>query len=76
MDPIVIGIITTVLGVWLGSVEVRMKNMQKDLHDVPTRHEVSEEITMRQEALKVMQKEIKEDIHDMKRTLEKLVDKN
>lgn len=72
MDPIVLGIITSIVGLWLGSVEVRLRNTDKHMRKVPTRKEVSSEIEVRMEVLKVMQQEIKEDIKEMKHHLEKL----
>ncbi len=73
MIEIVGGIVTTVLAVWLAGIEVRMRKLDERLRDVPTRQEVSSEIEVRQESVKVLQQEIKEDIKEMRRSLEQLL---
>jgi len=75
MDPILVGVISTILSLWLGSIEVRMRHLNGELRNVPSRKEVSREIDLKQASIEVMQNEIKEDIHEMKRALEKLADK-
>jgi len=77
MDPIMIaiGLLGGVLSIWFGSFEIRLRNMDEKLRDVPSRKEVSTEIKVRQESIKVLQQEIKEDIRLMRRQLEKLIDK-
>ena len=74
MDPIIIGVIVSSVGLIWGSIEVRMRNLDNKLRDVPTRREVSDEIEVRQESLRVLQQEIKEDIREMRRSLEKLTE--
>jgi hypothetical protein len=51
-----------------------MRNMDSRLRDCPTKREVSSEIRVRQESIKVLQQEIKEDIREVRRQLEKLID--
>ena len=74
LDPVLIGLISTLLVAWLGSIEMRMRNVMDKLSDRPTRRQVSEEIEVRQESLKVLQQEIKDDIKEMRRSLEKLIE--
>lgn len=74
MDPI-IGLVTALATVWLASIEVRMRNTDSKLRDTPSRREVSEEIEVRLEPVKVLHREIKEDIRDVKRAIEKLANK-
>jgi len=69
------GISTTIVALWLGSMEIRMRNLDARLRDAPSRTEVSNEIEIRMEAVKMLQQEIKEDIREMKRHLERLADK-
>lgn len=69
-----LGIMITILGIWFGSIEMRIRKMDDKLRDVPSKLEVSKEIEVRQEALKVMQQEIKEDIRYMRNQLDKLIE--
>ncbi len=68
MESLLLGTVAAIISLWLGSVEMRMRN----LSDKPSRKEVTEEIQLRGEALKVLTQEIKEDIRDIKRAIEKL----
>ncbi len=68
MDGLLLGTVAAIISLWLGSIEIRMRN----LSDKPSRKEVTEEIILRGEALRVMHAEIKEDIKDIKRAIEKL----
>jgi len=74
VDEIIVGILTTVAGVWLGSLEWRLKSMDVRLRDAPSRKEVIETIDIKQEAGKAIQKEIQEDIRDIRRKLDQLID--
>jgi len=71
MEPLLLGTAAAIISLWLGSIEVRMKN----LSDKPSRKEVTEEIILRNEAIKVLTSEIKDDIKEIKRSLEKLTHK-
>lgn len=53
-----------------------MRTQNQNLLQKPSRAEVSEEIKVRQEALRVMQQEIKEDLRDIKKAIVRLADKN
>lgn len=48
--------------------------MDARLRAAPSRAEVNSTIDLKQEAIKVMQKELKDDIHDMKRHIEAIRD--
>lgn len=71
MESLLLGTVTAIISLWLGSIEIRMRN----LLDKPSRKEVTDEILLRSEALKVMHAEIKEDIRDIKRAIERLTQK-
>lgn len=73
LNEIVMGLLASIASIWLGSVEVRMRNLNEKLRDIPTRDEVKESIEIRQEALHVMQREIKEDIKEIKEEIKKLI---
>lgn len=75
MEAIVLGLLTTVLGLWLGSIEVRMRGIDGRLREAPSREEVDKTIDNKTESIKVLQQEIKEDIKEMRRSLEKLAEK-
>lgn len=68
-------VVLSVISLWMGSVEWRMRNMDNLLRKVPSRQEVTTEIQVRQESIKVLQQEIKEDIKEMKQALIKLAEK-
>ena len=48
--------------------------MDARLRAAPSRSEVNQTIDLKQEAIKVMQKELKDDIRDMKRHIEDIRD--
>ena len=75
MELLIAGTIVSILVAWVGSIEIKTRNLDMRLRDVPSRHEVSEEIKVRQESIKILQHEIKEDIREIKRQIEKLADK-
>lgn len=75
MDPLVLGTVSTIISLWLGSVEYRMKNLREALNQMPSKADVKEEIILRQEGMKVLQEEIKEDIREIKAWLAKLAEK-
>ena len=74
METLITGMIATIVSLWLGSLEWRLKNMDARLRAAPSRAEVNSTIDLKQEAIKVMQKELKDDIHDMKRHIEAIRD--
>lgn len=75
METLLIGLVVTLVSIWAGSIEIRMRNMDEKLRQVPTRREVSKEIEVRQESVKVLLQELKEDIKQVRHTLDKLADK-
>ena len=68
-------LIPTIVGLWLGSIEVRIKMAENKLTRRPDRYEVIKEIDIRLEPLKVQQSELKEDILYIRKQLDKLVDR-
>lgn len=71
MDPIsIIGIIVTIALAYAGSIEIRMRK----LNEKPSRREVAELIDLKQEAVKAIQEEIKEDTAEIKKKLDRLED--
>ena len=59
---------------WVRSMERRMKDLDSRMRGGVTRDDVKEMIDVKQESVKVMQKELKEDILEVKHTLEKVLD--
>tara|TARA_R100001143_G_C3330869_1_gene119353 strand:- start:414 stop:641 length:228 start_codon:yes stop_codon:yes gene_type:complete len=67
------GLLLTVIGGWIGSIEFRMRQINDKLRDVPTREEVGNTIDIKQESIKVLQLEIKEDIKELTKKVDKLI---
>jgi len=67
-----LGIGTAVISLWLGSVEIRMRHQEARLRDAPSRKEMKEDIAIHLEVVKVLQKELKEDIREMRKQLEQI----
>ena len=74
MEALVIGLVTAIAGLWLGSIERRLRALDAKQCDTPSRREVRETIDMKQESVKVLQQEIKEDLADIKDQVERLID--
>ena len=72
-------LIPCVVGLWLGSIEVRIKMAENKLARRPDRYEIIKEIDVRLKPLQVQQSELKEDIlyirHQLDKLIERLVDK-
>ena len=72
-------LIPCVAGLWLGSIEVRIKMAENKLTRRPDRYEIIKEIDVRLKPLQVQQSELKEDIlyirHQLDKLIERLVDK-
>ena len=66
-------IVPAIVGIWLGGIEWRMRSMDARLRDAPSRDEVNEAIEVRQEVVKAMQEEIKDDIKKMEHKLDELL---
>ena len=64
----VIGLLVTIGLAYAGSVEVRLRK----LSEKPSRHEVIELIDLKQEAIKSVQEDIKEDTTEIKKKLDRL----
>ena len=69
-----LGILITVVSVWFASIEFRMRNMDSRLRQTQSKKEISDEIELRQESIKVLQTEIKEDIRNIMQKLDKILD--
>ena len=74
-ESIIVGLVITIAGVWMGSIEVRFRNMEARMREAPSRKEVSNEIEVRMESVKVLQQEIKEDIRLIRDQLVRIADK-
>jgi hypothetical protein len=72
---LIMAIVTGIVGLWLGRVEYKMRETDKMLRDIPDREEVIEQIEVRLESVKLLQQEIKEDVREIRRGIEKLSDK-
>lgn len=64
-----------VVGLWLGSIELRIKMAENKLTRRPDRYEVIKEIDIRLEPIKVQQENIKEDISYIRNQLDKLLER-
>ena len=74
MEAYILSIIGAIVGIWLGSVEIRIRNVDNKLRDIPTRDEVFQTVDLKQEALKAMQKRIREDIQTINIKVDKLIE--
>lgn len=63
-----------IIGLWLGSVEYRMRKVRERSEESPKREEVSKLIDLKQEALKVSHIDIKKDLEKLERKIDKLID--
>ena len=68
-------IIATITAAWLGSTEWRLRTMQNKLAETATRKETQELIDLKQEALKALQREIKEDIQRVEQKIDRLIER-
>lgn len=73
---IIMAIVTAIIGLWLGRIEYKMREQDQMFRDIPNRREVSEEIEIRLESVKVLQNEIKDDIKEIRRAIERLTDRH
>lgn len=73
---IIMAIVTAIIGLWLGRIEYKMREQDQMFRDTPNRREVSEEIEIRLESVKVLQNEIKDDIKEIRRAIERLTDRH
>lgn len=73
---IIMAIVTAIIGLWLGRIEYKMREQDQMFRNIPNRREVSEEIEVRLESVKVLQNEIKEDIKEIRRAIERLTDRH
>lgn len=68
-------ILTSVVELWLGSMELRMRKQEDKMTRRPDRYEVIKEIDVRLEPLKVQQIELKEDIKYIRAQVDKVIDR-
>lgn len=68
----IVGLAITILTTLFGVIFKRLNDMDDRLRQAPTRREVSEEIEVRIETVRVLQKEIKEDIKEIKESIKDL----
>src|SRR5574343_1338595 len=73
---IIMAIVTAIIGLWLGRIEYKMREQYQMFRDTPNRREVSEEFEIRLESVKVLQNEIKDDIKEIRRAIERLTDRH
>ena len=73
---IIMAIVTAIIGLWLGRIEYKMREQDQMFRDIPNRKEVAEEIEVRLGAVKVLQGEIKDDIKEIRRAIERLTDRH
>ena len=68
-------IISTIIGLWVGSIEWRLRDMATTLYYKPDRQEVTNLIELHQRELKAAQTDIRDDIHRLEEILAKIYDK-
>lgn len=67
-------ILTAVIATWLGSMEWRLRNVANKQSRLPDRHEVREIIELKQEALRVAQQDIKNDVVRLEHKIDKMIE--
>ena len=70
MNDIIIQVALGVIALWLGSIEYRWRTMSNRIYTMPDKQEVRELIDLKQEVVKAMQIEVKEDISELKQKLD------
>ena len=66
-------VLASIIGLWLGSVEYRMRHSREKLDNTPTRDEVKETIDNKTEALKALQAEELQDIKRIEQKVDMLI---
>lgn len=74
MDVILIAFVSTILSLWLGSIEWRLRNMSNELSKRPTRSESQNYIDIRQEVLRQSTGDLKDDVKRLEEKIDKLID--
>jgi len=69
-------IVTAIIGLWLGSMEYRMRKLREDSSDKVSRKEVNELIDLKQEVVKQVAEDTREDIREIKQKLDKLLERH
>lgn len=65
-------LVTTILGLWLGSMEYRMRKVRDEQANKPSRDEVEKTIELHQRELKVMLREAKESMNKIEHKIDKM----
>lgn len=74
MQDILTYVVTSIVGLWLGSVEIRLRNQNKDISQKPDRTEVDYLINIKSEATKLEVREVRDDIKRLEAKIDALVD--
>ena len=72
MVELAIGVVGAVVSLWAGSLEMRLRNMSNKIDKKASSEEVDYKIDVKQEALRVMQRELKEDLSRIERKIDDL----
>ena len=75
MEISIEAVVMTILGLWLGSSEWRMRNMDTRLREAPSRKEVEKQIDLKQEVVKSDIEHIKDSQERIEEKLDKLLTK-
>lgn len=67
-------IIASILGLWLGSNEWRLRNMNNELKRTLDKDDIRDLIDLKQEVLRSEQQDIKEDLRRLEAKIDKLID--
>ena len=73
MEGLLLEIIGGIILLWLGSMEWRFRSMSETVRNLPDKEDVTHEIELKNESLKVLQNELKEDISRIERKLDILI---
>lgn len=68
-------IIPAIAGLWIGSLEYRIRSQTLLLRDYPQKAEVKEHVDLRLQVVESQMRELKDDIHRMEKKLDKLLEK-
>ena len=74
------GVITAILLAlatgWLGSIEYRIRQMNQDLKQKPSREEMREYVILNDEVIKIQKSEIKDDTQRIEKKVDRLLEMN
>ena len=73
MEGMVLEVAMAIITLWLGSTEWRLRTMDQRMRNAPSREEMEKMIEIKQEAIKAIQESIKEDIRELNKKIDTLI---